>query len=110
MNGDSLTLTLILYGRSTQGMMLLLEALVYPILKHLPERTHYGIDVLMGLIRPHFKSIIYKRPFGRLSKPVRYASKMILRENVFQQEREYNIKGYAHLRSGKLTLHRYLKP
>lgn len=56
MNGDSLILTLILYGRSMLMVMILFpEALVYPILKHLHEETNYGKDVLLDLIRPHLK-------------------------------------------------------
>ena len=36
-------------------MILLPEALVHPILKHLYEHTHYLGNALMNLIRPHLK-------------------------------------------------------
>ena len=36
-------------------MILLPEALVHPILKHLPEKTHCRRYALVDLIRPHLK-------------------------------------------------------
>lgn len=40
---------------NAHGMILLPEALVCPILRHLHEGNHYGRDALMDLIQSHLK-------------------------------------------------------
>lgn len=55
MNGDSLILTHFTWKVNANGMILLLEALVYPILKHLHEGTHYRRNALANLIKADVK-------------------------------------------------------
>ncbi|KAF6109588.1 hypothetical protein HJG60_010848 [Phyllostomus discolor] len=49
-------------------MILLPEALVYPVLKHLHERTHCGRDALMDFIRLHLKGSYLQRTVHRISQ------------------------------------------
>lgn len=112
-DGESLTMTLILYGSSTLWYDLSLEALVYLILKHLHEENHCGMDALMDLIRPHLKSPHLQRIIQTIICQIHAQNnlpKTILKQDVLQQEREYNIKGYACVKASNLTLHRCLKP
>ena len=53
---------------NTHGMILLHEALVYPILKHLHKGTHYGRDALMDLIRPQLKGPHLQRTIQRITQ------------------------------------------
>lgn len=66
--------------------ILLPEAVVYPILKHLHEGTHFGRDAwtTSGHI---WRALIYKGPIKILPKPVKYAPTTILRQNMPQKER-----------------------
>lgn len=54
-DGNSLTLITIPYGKEIMYVILLPEVLVCPILKHLNERTHNGRNALMDAISPHLK-------------------------------------------------------
>lgn len=100
---------------NTQGMIFLLEALGYLILRHLHEETHCGRDATMDLIRPHLKSPHLQRITQQIIQACQMCAqnnlpKAILKQDVLQQEREYHIKGYACVRTSNLTLHRCLKP
>ena len=70
-------------------MILLLEALIYPILKHLHDRTHYRKDAIMVLIRSHLKDPHFTGPFIRLSKPVRCAKNNPKTEHVTEKGVKY---------------------
>ena len=60
---------------NTHGMILLPEALVYPILRHLHEGTHYGRDALMDIIRPHLKGPYFQRAIQRITQACQICAK-----------------------------------
>ena len=60
---------------NAHGMILLPEALVYPVLKHLYEGTHYGRDALMDFIRPHLKGPYLQKTVHRISQACQICAK-----------------------------------
>lgn len=65
----------------------------------------------MDLNKPHFKGPNIKRIIQKFTQACQICeNKIILKQNVPQPERGYDIKGYAHLWTGKLTLYICLKP
>ena len=80
---------------STHGMILLPEALVYPILKRLHEGSHYERDALMDLNRVRLKSPHLQRTIQRIIQACQICTKSSPKTELTPMKK-YNIEGFAH--------------
>lgn len=82
-----------MWKMNAQGMILLPEALVCPILQHPLEGAHYGRDAVTGLIRPHLRDHSCLRLFSRSLKDTNCVLRTIQKLNAILLKGGYNLKG-----------------
>ena len=92
-NGDSNTDPDSIQKISTHSMILLPGALVYPVLKHIHEGTHYKRDGLMDLIRPHLKSPYLQKTIQKIIQFFQICAKNNPKTEFFPTGKTLQYKG-----------------